>query len=313
MPPEVSTHSRPKAAGASLATCIRLLQVSTHSRPKAAGRLSLSLSRSVLCFNTQPPEGGWCAAVVAFALKPCFNTQPPEGGWSMPMTAAQNSEQFQHTAARRRLGHMRADLRLFCICFNTQPPEGGWLAEACIISLPFGFNTQPPEGGWFRPMRLFPARQSFNTQPPEGGWYRLWAMRGYSPVFQHTAARRRLDTSWADAESVLRVSTHSRPKAAGTGFLGHFGRDNVSTHSRPKAAGVSLTTGFSVYKLFQHTAARRRLGHAPNPTCRLSGFNTQPPEGGWGMGFRGHLHAPFVSTHSRPKAAGYRQRRSTAD
>ena len=33
---KVSTLSRPKAAGASLATCIRLLQVSTLSRPKAA-------------------------------------------------------------------------------------------------------------------------------------------------------------------------------------------------------------------------------------------------------------------------------------
>ena len=34
------------------------------------------------------------------------------------------------------------------------------------------------------------------------------------------------------------------------------------------------------------------------------GFNTQPPEGGWGVaGFR--EFKPFiVSTHSRPKAAG---------
>ena len=33
-------------------------QVSTHSRLKAAG-LQLLVVLCVLCFNTQPPEGGW--------------------------------------------------------------------------------------------------------------------------------------------------------------------------------------------------------------------------------------------------------------
>ncbi|WP_410000211.1 hypothetical protein [Neisseria sicca] len=33
---------------------------------------------------------------------------------------------------------------------------------------------------------------------------------------------------------------------------------------------------------FQHTAARRRLGFASQKRlCVSSGFNTQPPEGGW--------------------------------
>ncbi|HEQ9829087.1 TPA: hypothetical protein VIS39_001777 [Streptococcus pyogenes] len=35
-----------------------------------------------ICFNTQPPEGGW---VLSFLLPKIrsnsFNTQPPEGGW----------------------------------------------------------------------------------------------------------------------------------------------------------------------------------------------------------------------------------------
>ena len=35
---DVSTHSRPKAAGDSVAIAAVLLSVSTHSRPKAAGR-----------------------------------------------------------------------------------------------------------------------------------------------------------------------------------------------------------------------------------------------------------------------------------
>ena len=76
-------------------------EVSTHSRPKAAGRARAYRERSG-SFNTQPPEGG-CeydaltttqinvsthsrpkAAVVSTSSPCCsiagFNTQPPEGG-----------------------------------------------------------------------------------------------------------------------------------------------------------------------------------------------------------------------------------------
>ena len=100
--------------------------------------------------------------------------------------------------------------------FNTQPPEGGWMwtvwhetrsrlfqhtaarrrlgpkAGASVIEN-LCFNTQPPEGGWGPfPAQRFDAWRSFNTQPPEGGW---WG---------HICCR-----------IVRRVSTHSRPKAAG--------------------------------------------------------------------------------------------------
>ena len=98
----------------------------------------------------------------------------------------------------------------------------------------------------------------FNTQPPEGGWL----LRNIQ--FPHH-----------------RVSTHSRPKAAGTvckqtlnnkkgfntqppeggwtyGFITGYNYI-VSTHSRPKAAGW--------WRLISETYLRR--------------FNTQPPEGGW--------------------------------
>ena len=79
----VSTHSRPKAAGILLLTCIpslpfqhtaarrrlaaivrnrkSVMAVSTHSRPKAAGfgePIKIPIDKG---FNTQPPEGGWLA------------------------------------------------------------------------------------------------------------------------------------------------------------------------------------------------------------------------------------------------------------
>ena len=97
----------------------------------------------------------------------------------------------------------------------------------------------------------------FNSQPPEGGW-----VAGCAVI------------------SPCRVSTHSRPKAAGPG--------RPSLPSRPS---------------FQLTAARRRLAHSRPKAAGAVGFNSQPPEGGWD-GAPDPNDKPEVSTHSRPKAAG---------
>ena len=106
-----------------------------------------------------------------------------------------------------------------------------------------------------------------------------------------------------DMAAKIQVSTHSRPKAAGTAAIYDWANGDVSTHSRPKAAGIkvvdSLSGGvvsthsrpkaagqlFGAYLQtgrFQHTAARRRL-----VDVTLGDFVTDK-----------------VSTHSRPKAAG---------
>ena len=37
----------------------------------------------MLCFNTQPPEGGWFKQNIFNVAYSCFNTQPPEGGWHL--------------------------------------------------------------------------------------------------------------------------------------------------------------------------------------------------------------------------------------
>ena len=60
--------------------------------------------------------------------------------------------------------------------------------------------------------------QCFNTQPPEGGW-----AKARLPCQRH----------W-------RVSTHSRPKAAGGNVAADPSARFVSTHSRPKAAGQGI-------------------------------------------------------------------------
>ena len=148
------------------------MEVSTHSRPKAAG---------------------------------------------LAGRAIEFKEQFQHTAARRRL-------------------EG-------LAGVPGG-----------RAAFQHTAARRRLGKDYNGNWT-VWA-------FQHTAARRRLGQRNHCRGAYAKVSTHSRPKAAGTaaGTVSHQYR--VSTHSRPKAAGY-LSIDNYIYKVFQHTAARRRLARKP--------------------------------------------------
>ena len=145
-------------------------------------------------------------------------------------------------------------------------------------------------------------------------------------LFQHAAARRRLDKKAALMGGFDCVSTRSRPKAAGRGQ----GRTEtfliVSTRSRPKAAGNLIASTRSVGTMFQHAAARRRLAppqfgtkvntwfqHAAARRRLESGFNPYAI----GVVFqhaaarrrleyfeRNHNILGFVSTRSRPKAAG---------
>ena len=126
--------------------------------------------------------------------------------------------------------------------------------------------------------------------------------------------------------SRCRVSTHSRPKAAGYLDSDMQPIPSVSTHSRPKAAGKSMVK--TVAKSYGFNTQPPEGGwdrRLPFSGC-VGSFNTQPPEGGWEMylarivGYSKFQHTAarrrlvagidtafdtkIVSTHSRPKAAG---------
>ena len=96
----------------------------------------------------------------------------------------------------------------------------------------------------------------FNTQPPEGGCQKArWSM-SKMPMFQHTAARRRLHFT---------DPTQNKD-------------DVVSTHSRPKAAAFVCCFAMIAVKKFQHTAARRRLrtGLDYNPDLKNVSTHSRP-------------------------------------
>ena len=119
------------------------------------------------------------------------------------------------------------------------------------------------------------ARRRLDTIRPDSGG-RL--------KFQHTAARRRLGAQRRQKTHRRPVSTHSRPKAAGFDMLRLIAPLIVSTHSRPKAAGPAIK---------KHRLHRR-------------GFNTQPPEGGWTL--RGRFVGRVGGFNTQPPEGGWRPR-----
>ena len=126
----------------------------------------------------------------------------------------------------------------------------------------------------------------------------------FDPRFQHTAARRRLANKFITRYNTIIVSTHSRPKAAGSS-IAFCSSCIYCFNTQPPEGGWRLRLlKNNLIWMFQHTAARRRLGLVG---CSVRGrdvvsTHSRPKAAGGyklltGLGQK-------VSTHSRPKAAG---------
>ena len=144
----------------------------------------------------------------------CFNTQPPEGGWRPEVTGGTGS----------------------IVSTHSRPKAAGRYRRRRSCRLP-RFNTQPPEGGWAAKLRQANQFQCFNTQPPEGGWLTIF--------FIHYICNQ--------------VSTHSRPKAAGTPTKARKSAKSFQ-HTAARRRLDTRQNAFIISVGFQHTAARRRLG-----------------------------------------------------
>ena len=91
---------------------------------------------------------------------------------------------FQHTAARRRL----------------LPPSGGGKVKKC-------FNTQPPEGGChYVGLIIRSDTVSTHSRPKAAVGSLLVVGQAWAP-FQHTAARRRLESNKFRKENVMSFNT----------------------------------------------------------------------------------------------------------
>ena len=123
-------------------------------------------------------------------------------------------------------------------------------------------------------------------------------------MFQHTAARRRLGVELPDGLSLGDVSTHSRPKAAGSDKVKDDWLDNLFQHTAARRRLVVCVMAAVSAEGFQHTAARRRLvGHQNNRMAVVT-FQHTAARRRLARTFGFFVDAETVSTHSRPKAAG---------
>ena len=215
-------------------------------------------------------------------------------------------------------------------CFNSQPPEGGWALRRGWFGGWCRFNSQPPEGGWPSSQ---PSAHSFrvstHSRPKAAGcrYGRHAAIRGR---FQLTAARRRLVNSGVRTCCHWWFQLTAARRRLGDFVTRHPPRGKVSTHSRPKAAGEGLGNPalvaamfqltaarrrlaffalfFLEMTMFQLTAARRRLDKRPRAPARRRGFNSQPPEGGWPV--RTTRRNPWEGFNSQPPEGGWQRARA---
>ena len=187
-------------------------------------------------FNTQPHEGGCFDIFVQFYnISVSTHSRTKAAAPSCPIRRSKICW-FQHTAARRRLRSPIYDVNKATISFNTQPHEGGCQIPGYLHDTQCRFNTQPHEGGCQSAGAEEGKKLCFNTQPHEGGCMVVGCLSVDQCLFQHTAARRRLQAlaktilpkkrfqhtaarrrlpqmTDANAQKVY-VSTHSRTKAA---------------------------------------------------------------------------------------------------
>ena len=122
-------------------------EVSTHSRPKAAGAGVGRFAQESFGFNSQPPEGGWHPCRALCPIRECFNSQPPEGGW--PTQKAVNCLGEVSTHSRPKAAGAPVSVVVAApMCFNSQPPEGGWLFELAAITVYYvSTHSRPKAAG----------------------------------------------------------------------------------------------------------------------------------------------------------------------
>ena len=171
---------------------IRSDTVSTHSRPKAAGIQTVQRPLRHVRFNTQPPEGGWLELHNRDIVIPHVSTH------SRPKAAGRRGKhwtsgsKFQHTAARRRLGDRRLGVvSLLWFQHTAARRRLGFLIVICGMMI--GFQHTAARRRLAPVVGVSSPEHCFNTQPPEGGWQYQQLQQQYQQLFQHTAARRRLD------------------------------------------------------------------------------------------------------------------------
>ena len=188
----VSTHSRPKAAGGLPVVTVPYFPFQhTAARRRLDPYTQPQGLRKVVSTHSRPKAAGECKAKRKYLSRVSTHSRPKAAGFDTSEYSL-STLLFQHTAARRRLVEQLAKHGFQTAVSTHSRPKAAGVAVGDDFQTTLRFNTQPPEGGWVYLHHLLKRWLCFNTQPPEGGW-----------------------DAGSKTGLKLRVSTHSRPKAAG--------------------------------------------------------------------------------------------------
>ena len=212
------------------------------------------------------------------------------------------SFKFQLTAARRRLGQALA-MAMMRPYFNSQPREGGWAHHPRDRGRGGNFNSQPREGGWGAGRHRFAGRRHFNSQPREGGWV-LSTYCTNTALYFNSQPR---EGGWLhekrDANGNLTFQlTAARRRLVNPGHLSAQ-PSFISTHSRAKAAGSGIDKLMAQVIHFNSQPREGGWG-VGNPVVAMpTDFNSQPREGGWRIGASGAIKRAYFN--SQPREGGW--------
>ncbi len=123
--------------------------------------------------------------------------------------------QFQHTAARRRLGFQEGRaIPSAIVSTHSRPKAAGRSVRAQNPRFRVSTHSRPKAAGFCR-MSILLYAMPFQHTAARRRLGREALVDALTTGFQHTAARRRLVLGEMTQAYCSSVSTHSRPKAAG--------------------------------------------------------------------------------------------------
>ena len=195
---------------------IWLYFVSTHSRPKAAGA-NLIKQDKTLQFQHTAARRRLDKATTAAHGYALFQHTAARRRLAGIASHAGDLFLFQHTAARRRLDHLAHFIAVFSMFQHTAARRR--LGRPLYL-LPMydtvSTHSRPKAAGAMVTCSTCKYKR-FNTQPPEGGWISLTASSRKAVSVSTHSRPKAAGSHHVNLLVDLGVSTHSRPKAAGRG------------------------------------------------------------------------------------------------
>ena len=234
------------------------------------------------CFNTQPPEGGWSPALDTLKIKGVSTHSRPKAAGVIHTLQKYLKQQFQHTAARRRLAEKpQPHIITAEVSTHSRPKAAGQDGVATGFKRLVSTHSRPKAAGNSTVQDDFLILVSTHSRPKAAGFEQAVHEQA-AGEFQHTAARRRLAFAFCSG-ALVEPGFNTQP---------------------PEGGWMRYFWDYCENSPFQHTAARRRLVPALCKAVIRYNVSTHSRPKAAGGGLRRTCRYCAVSTHSRPKAAG---------